>query len=190
MLYLWFQTASFTSKELGSAESSQSHVNEWYSLSRTLLIYRWVWLLDDSIQTRSHDLYSNTFGYGVKNDWSSYTESFEIIYVITSFEFLLGLVTCVCIPGYHKFIPCMFNGDLQRKPPENFGKHLQMKTNLWYIVLGGRVGFKKVWSKLLQNWGRSFYFGFSCQPTAGLGATKKRQVGTIIRASSKFHGPR
>ena len=27
------------------------------------VLHRWVWLLDDSVRTISHDLYSNTIGY-------------------------------------------------------------------------------------------------------------------------------
>ena len=45
---------------------------------------------DDIVHTISHDLYSNTIGHNAKNDWSSFAESFQTNYVMTSFEFLLA----------------------------------------------------------------------------------------------------
>ena len=40
-----------------------------------------------------------------------------------------------------KFFPCMFNSNLQRKPPDCHDKHLQIQTKPPYdILLGGRVG--------------------------------------------------
>ena len=45
---------------------------------------------DDIVHTISHDLYLNTIGYNVKKRLILFAESFEITYVMTSFEFLLA----------------------------------------------------------------------------------------------------
>ena len=102
-------------------------LNGSYSLSRALLLYRWVWLLDDSIHTISHDLYSNTIWYNEKSDWSSFTESFEIYYVMMSFESLSN----VCVPRYCNPIACRFNGNLQRKHQEYTWRKPPYDTLYW-----------------------------------------------------------
>ena len=49
-------------------------------------------------------------------------KAFELNYAMTSFE-----ISKQCVhTGYHKFVPHTFNGKLQRKLPENFGKREQM----------------------------------------------------------------
>ena len=57
-----------------------------------------------------------------KGDWSSFIETFEMNYVMTS-------ISNSCIPGYRKFFPytvCRFDGDLQM--------NTMVKTTLLYTV--------------------------------------------------------
>ena len=133
----------------------------------------WAWLLDDIVNTILHDLYlirlAIMWKWLILFYWKL-SECDDVIWIS---------ISNVCMPGCRKLIPCTLNGDLQRKPTEYHGKHLQIqtKTTLWHIVWVARrpgefgeicwkiVGGVCVWSFVGPQ--------FSRQPSTGLRATKK-----------------
>ena len=155
--------------------------------TRTLLLYRWARLLDDSIHTVSHDLYSNTIGYNEEKAIDP--ENFEIDYMMMSFEFLLATRV------YQDTVNLL----LVRLMTICKDNHLNAlagiytyKQKLPYDTLFGLrkfgVNCKKSWEEFVFK----VIFGLS-QSTTGQRATKQRHLekaGTIISASSKFqcHG--
>jgi len=69
-----------------------------------------------------------------KNDWSSFTESFQTNHVMTSFEFLLA--TCVCQDTVN-----LFRVRLMAICKEN---HLKTLVISWHIVWGYSVGLQSL----------------------------------------------